>query len=119
MQLFQFERRGDEVASAAHFSRRIARSLAAAVVVTVLALVPGMAGYMAFEGMSTVDAFANAALILSGMGPLDPLHTEGGRLFAGCYALKSGVLYIALTAMVLAPVFHRVMHRFHVDEEDA
>lgn len=118
MGMLDFERRGERLASRAHFTRRLARSLIAAAGLTLVALAVGMAGYMAFEGMGAVDGFANAALILSGMGPLDPLKTGGGRVFAGLYALASGVLYIALSALVLAPVFHRVLHRFHVDDDE-
>lgn len=118
MHLFRFERKSQKVVSRGRFSRRMLRSSAVAAAMTLLALAAGMAGYMAFEGMGATDAFANAALILSGMGPLDPLRTAGGRIFAGVYALVSGVLYIALSALILAPIFHRLLHRFHVDEED-
>lgn len=118
MHFFRFERKGQKVASRGRFSQRMVRNGAAAGVMTLLALGVGMAGYMVLESMSATDAFANAALILSGMGPLDPLRTAGGRVFAGVYALVSGVLYIALSALILAPIFHRILHRFHVDEED-
>lgn len=118
MHFFHFERKTQKVASRGRFSQRMVRNGAAAGVMTLLALLVGMGGYMMLEGMNATDAFANAALILSGMGPLDPLHTAGGRIFAGIYALVSGVLYIALSALILAPIFHRILHRFHVDEED-
>ena len=75
----------------------------------------GMAGYCYFEEMTWIDAFANASMILSGMGPLEPLKTRGGKLFAGFYALYSGLALIAIAAMVLAPVFKRFLHRFHLD----
>jgi hypothetical protein len=65
--------------------------------------------------MEWIDAFADASMILSGMGPLSPLKTPGGKLFAGCYALYSGLLLIAVTGIVLAPVVHRLLHRFHVE----
>ena len=81
----------------------------------VLALAVGMAGYMAFEGMGLIDAFANAAMILSGMGPLTPLNSDGGKIFAGLYAIASGLLFFGIAGLVLAPVFHRLLHRFHVD----
>lgn len=118
MKLLHFERRGDQVISGGHFARRLAVNAAVAAGLTLFALVVGIAGYMGFEDMGPVDGFANAALILSGMGPLDPLRTEGGRIFAGVYALAAGVLYIALSALVLAPVFHRILHRFHIDDGD-
>jgi hypothetical protein len=68
--------------------------------------------------MGWVDAFANAAMILSGMGPLSPPQTTGGKLFAGLYALYSGLALIVATGIILAPVVHRLLHRFHVESED-
>jgi hypothetical protein len=74
-----------------------------------------MAGYAGFEGMSLTDAFLNAAMILSGMGPAAVLQTTGGKLFAGFYAIFSGLLLIIATGFVLAPIFHRVLHKFHLE----
>jgi hypothetical protein len=65
--------------------------------------------------MPWIDAFANAAMILSGMGPLAPLRTWGGKLFAGLYGLYSGLLLIAVAGLILAPIIHRVLHRFHLE----
>jgi len=65
--------------------------------------------------MGWVDAFENAAMILSGMGPVSILHTEAGKIFAGCYALFSGLLLITVTGIVLAPVIHRGLHKFHLE----
>jgi hypothetical protein len=76
-----------------------------------------MCGYRYFEGMSWIDAFANASMILSGMGPLTPLATDGGKIFAGSYALYSGLALILATGLIIAPVVHRVMHRFHLESE--
>lgn len=75
----------------------------------------GIAGYAFFEGMSFVDAFVNAAMILSGMGPMGELKTTGGKVFAGLYAIFSGLIIIIAAGFVLAPIFHRVLHRFHVE----
>jgi hypothetical protein len=91
--------------------------MAAGVVVVVSQLL-GMAGYMYFEGMTVVDAFVNTAMILSGMGPLDAPKTVPGKLFAGSYALYSGLVLILASGLILAPVFHRVLHRFHLEQED-
>lgn len=82
---------------------------------TTVGLAIGIAGYAYFEGMSFVDAFVNAAMILSGMGPMGELKTAGGKVFAGLYALFSGLVIIIATGFVLAPIFHRVLHRFHVE----
>ncbi len=78
-------------------------------------LVIGIIGYAATEGMSLVDAFVNAAMILSGMGPVGELKTTAGKLFAGSYAIFSGLIIVIATGFVLAPIFHRVLHRFHVE----
>ena len=75
-----------------------------------------MAGYRYFEPMSWVDAFVNAAMILSGMGPVSSLQTDGGKIFAGCYALFSGLAFITSHRDFFAPVFHRFLHKFHLEE---
>ena len=74
----------------------------------------GMFGYHHFENMTWIDAFVNASMILSGMGPIGELHTSAGKLFAGCYALYSGLALITIAAILLAPVAHRILHRFHL-----
>jgi hypothetical protein len=113
--LFGYESKHKALLSRKAFVRRLARSFAAAAVVIGLSLMGGMAGYHYLEGLSWIDAFANAAMILSGMGPLAPLQTWGGKLFAGLYALYSGLAFILATAVVLGPVVHRVLHRFHLE----
>ena len=84
--------------------------------VIVIALGAGMFGYHHFEGMPWIDAFANAAMILSGMGPLATLTTAKGKLFAGFYALFSGLVFVVVMGIVFAPVVHRFMHRFHLEK---
>ena len=91
--------------------------MAAAALLIAVSLVGGMCGYRYFEGMTWVDAFANASMILSGMGPLTPLNTEAGKIFAGSYALYSGLVLILATGVIVAPLFHRVLHRFHLEAE--
>lgn len=81
------------------------------------ALAIGMAGYHGLEGLSWMDSFLNAAMILSGMGPANALHTPSGKLFAGCYAIFSGVVFITMAAVLLAPMIHRFLHRFHLELE--
>ncbi|WP_227254627.1 hypothetical protein [Frigoriglobus tundricola] len=83
-----------------------------------VSLAGGMAGYAGFEGMAVIDAFVNASMILSGMGPLDAPKTFSGKLFAGTYALYSGLVLILAAGVVLAPIVHRLLHQFHVDDED-
>jgi hypothetical protein len=111
-----FERRHQPLANARHFSSRLlSNGLWAAGTITVT-LAIGMAGYMGFEDMGFIDAFVNAAMILSGMGPLTPLHTDGGKIFAGFYAIASGLLLFGVAGLILAPVFHRLLHEFHVED---
>ncbi len=98
-----------------HFLLRMATHLFIAGLIVVLGLGLGMVGYHMTEKMSWVDSFVNAAMILSGMGPLTPLATHGGKIFAGFYALFSGLLFIVLMSIVLAPILHRFLHKFHID----
>lgn len=115
--LFRFEHRRQPVAGAAAFSFRLLRNAAWGLGLIAAGLAIGMAGYIHYEGMRPADAFVNAAMILSGMGPLTPLVSEAGKIFAGIYAIACGLLFIAVTGLVLAPVYHRVLHSFHVDED--
>jgi hypothetical protein len=82
-------------------------------------LLAGMAGYHYYEKLSWLDAFANAAMILSGMGPLAQPSTPGGKLFAGLYALYSGLAVILIAGITFAPVIHRFLHKLHLETEDS
>lgn len=77
----------------------------------------GVWGYVASEGLSLLDAFLNAAMLLGGMGPLHAPSTTGGKIFAGLYALYAGVVFIVTAALMFTPLIHRVLHRLHVDED--
>jgi hypothetical protein len=111
----RFERRGQPVASRRKFLIRMLMAIGLWIVLTMVGLAIGIAGYAAFESMSFVDAYVNAAMILSGMGPLGELKTTGGKIFAGSYAILSGLIIVIATGFVLAPIFHRILHRFHVE----
>jgi hypothetical protein len=115
--LFVFEARHQPLLSEAAYIKRLATHFLAAVLFVGGSLLGGMAGYRYLEGMSWIDAFANAAMILSGMGPLTPLQTWGGKLFAGSYALYSGLAVIVAMGTILAPVVHRFLHRFHLQDK--
>ena len=115
--LFGFESKRQPLLGRAAFARRVAESFAASACLVGPSLLVGVVGYRCFEGMSGIDAFANASMILSGMGPLGTLQTWAGKLFAGCYALFSGLLLIVATGIILAPVVHRVLHQFHVEAD--
>src|SRR5436190_20684915 len=110
-----FEQRQHKVIPRMRFARRMLLAVGLWLAVTAIGLVIGMTGYMFFEGMSLVDAFVNAAMILSGMGPMGELKTSAGKIFAGAYAIFSGLIIVIATGFVLAPIFHRVLHRFHVE----
>src|SRR5579863_6099184 len=110
-----FERRGQPLASRRKFLIRVSIAIGLWLFLTTAGLAIGIAGYAFFEGMSFVDSFVNAAMILSGMGPMGELKSTAGKVFAGLYAIFSGLIIIIATSFVLAPIFHRVLHRFHVE----
>ncbi len=91
--------------------------VAAAIVLLAGSIAIGMAGYVRFEGLSALDAFLDTAMLLGGMGPVHMPKTDAGKLFAGFFALYAGLVFIAMAALVLGPVAHRVLHRFHLDKD--
>ena len=113
-----FEHRKQPLAPRRVFYARLGRSFGLASAIVLGALAFGMLGYHGFEGMSWLDAFVNAAMILSGMGPVGTLQSAAGKLFAGCYALFSGFVFISVTGVLFAPLFHRFIHKFHADVDD-
>ncbi len=113
-----FERRTDRLLPFPRFLGRLAASFLLAFGVVTVALGLGVAGYHAFAGLSWIDALLNASMILTGMGPVDPMTTRSSKLFASAYALFSGVVFLSAVGLVLSPVFHRILHRFHLDESD-
>lgn len=113
--LTHFEQRGQKVIPRFVFAQRLGRAIGFWLALTAGGLLIGMAGYALTEGMGIADSFVNAAMILSGMGPVAELHTTAGKIFAGFYAILSGLIIVIATGFVLAPIFHRVLHRFHVE----
>jgi len=95
--------------------RRLARRSAVAIGIVVPALTIGVTGYHGFEGLSLLDSLLNASMILSGMGPVTNPVTVGGKIFASCYALFSGIVFLTVAAVVFGPVMHRILHRFHFE----
>lgn len=110
-----FEKRHEPLASTSKFLVRLARNIILGLLLIAIAEYIGMTGYHYFENMSWIDAFVNAAMILSGMGPLSPLATNAGKIFAGFYALFSGLAFIFVIGIILAPILHRFFHKFHLD----
>src|SRR5262245_42215005 len=110
-----FEHRRHGLITRRRFAYRMLMAIGLWLALASIGLVIGVAGYAYFEGMSLVDAYVNAAMILSGMGPVGELKTTGGKIFAGSYAIFSGLVIVIATGFVLAPIIHRVLHRFHVE----
>jgi hypothetical protein len=98
-----------------HFRAHLARNAGVGGLVIGTCLIVGVAGYHDLEGLPWLDALLNASMILSGMGPVNPVRTEGGKIFASCYALFSGVAFISAVGVLFAPVMHRFLHRFHLE----
>lgn len=117
MALFDFDYKESPLASPIRFAGRMATNILAALALVAAALVAGMWGYHATEGMDWLDAFLNSAMLIGGMGPVTPLATDAGKLFAGIYALVCGLVFVLASGVVLARVFHRVLHAFHVDDD--
>jgi hypothetical protein len=114
--LFRFEHHSEPVIGRRHFAARMGLAIALWAAVTIAGLAIGMAGYSYFEGMDATNAFVNAAMILSGMGVFDTLKNPHSKIFAGLYAILSGLIILIAAGFILAPVFHRVLHHFHVDD---
>jgi hypothetical protein len=112
-----FEHRSQPLLPRRDYYRRLFRHGLIAAGLLIAGLLVGMCGYHFIEGLRWTDAFANAAMILSGMGPLDPIKTTAGRIFAGIYAILSGVAFLTTVGILLAPVVHRALHRFHVERQ--
>jgi hypothetical protein len=118
MNLTNFERHHQKLAPRTVFVKRVMRSLAIGLALLGIALMVGIAGYHWIAGLDWIDSLLEASMILGGMGPINPLATTGSKLFASAYALFSGVIFIALMGIVLAPLAHRMLHRFHLDDDE-
>jgi hypothetical protein len=110
-----YEHRGHPLLPWPAFLRRAARHMSWGGVIVILAVALGTAGYHLSANLPWLDAFLNASMILSGMGPVDRLDTSGAKLFAALYALFSGLVFIAVMGIVLGPWVHRLFHWFHIE----
>ena len=113
-----FESRQQRVISRRHFARRVLCSVALSSAIATLALAIGILGYHDIAGLAWIDALHNASMILGGMGPVAEMKSDAAKLFSSAYALFCGLVFIGIVAVTLAPVLHRVLHRFHMDESD-
>jgi membrane protein YdbS with pleckstrin-like domain len=114
----RYERRHDQLAPRSVFIKRLIAALAVALGLILLALLVGIAGYHFIAGFNWLDSLLEASMILGGMGPIKELPSDGAKVFASIYALFSGIIFIGVMGIVLSPVVHRIMHKFHVDEKD-
>jgi hypothetical protein len=113
-----YERRHHPLISRRRFVLRLLGHGLAALGLLLASLLAGMAGYSHYESLPWRDAFLNAAMLLGGMGPVDPPHTPGGKVFEGLFALYAGIMFLFTASIILAPILHRLLHHFHaVDDE--
>jgi hypothetical protein len=113
-----FERKHQNIASAPVFIKRLALCFGTALLLILVALFMGIAGYHWIAGLGWIDSLLNASMILGGMGPVDQLTNAGAKVFASAYALFSGLVFIAVMGVVFSPLLHRMLHKFHLDEKD-
>lgn len=110
-----YEHRRKALLPRAKFFLRIFYHFLVAFGIIVGALLIGILGYHCFEGLGWIDAILNSSMILGGMGPVNPIQTTAGKLFASAYALFSGIIFLIVVGILFAPVFHRFLHKFHLD----
>jgi hypothetical protein len=110
-----FEHRSAPLLPRKEFIGRMRRCVLISAGIAAVTLAVGMLGYHLLENMPWPDSFANASMILSGMGPLGNLNTNAGKIFAGIYALFCGLIFVTILTILLAPIFHRALHKFHLE----
>ena len=110
-----YEKRHQKIAPPSVFVRRMAAHIVIAGLLSAVVLFTGIVGYHWIGGLAWIDSLLEASMILGGMGPVNQVTTTGGKIFASGYALFSGLAFIALIGIVLAPVVHRMLHMFHAD----
>ena len=113
-----FEHHKQPLATQAEFARRVLRSSLITAGIILFSLGLGILGYHYFESLSWIDSLLNASMILGGMGPVNTLQTNAGKIFASFYALYSGIILLASVGILATPLLHRFLHRFHLELED-
>jgi hypothetical protein len=114
-----YEKIGEQLLPWPQFARRMLLSFLVTLGIVAVALFAGVLGYHMIAGLSWVDSILNASMILTGMGPVDTMKDTASKMFASAYALFSGVVFLSAVGIVLAPVFHRVVHAFHIDDDSS
>jgi hypothetical protein len=113
-----FEHHKEPLASRSEFAKRMLWFIALAAGLLLFSLGIGVLGYHFFEGLPWLDSLLNASMLLGGMGPIAPLNTTAGKLFASFYALFAGMVFLVAVGVMATPVFHRILHHFHLEIED-
>lgn len=116
--LFHFERSSQPLASWRQFLRRMVIYVAIAAGINVAFLVIGTLGFHEFEHLDWMGSALNAGMIMTGNGPITPMHTAAGRAFQLCYALLGGIVFVLVVSVILGPVIHRILHAFHLGLDD-
>jgi hypothetical protein len=111
-----YEKKGQKLLPRPKFFRRMALSALLSSGIVAVALLAGILGYHSIASLGWIDALLNASMILTGMGPVDPMKTDSAKIFASAYALFSGVVFLSAVGVVVAPIFHRILHKFHMDD---
>jgi hypothetical protein len=114
----RFEHHKQPLASRRIFVQRMGRYLGLSIAIILVSLAIGIIGYHLTEGLSWIDSLLNASMILGGMGPVAPIQTVAGKIFASFYALFSGMVFLVAVGVLIAPAFHRFLHRFHLEMGD-
>jgi hypothetical protein len=112
-----YENRTEPIITFPAYIKRQLLHLLFALGIIVCSLLIGVIGYHLLEGLSWIDSLLNASMILGGMGPVNGLQTNAGKVFASLYALYSGIVFLVVAGVIFAPVLHRVLHRFHLEDE--
>ena len=112
-----YEHHRQPLASRKVFARRLALNGLIGMLLLAFSLVIGMLGYHFLESLSWIDSLLNAAMILGGMGPVSDMQTNAGKIFASFYAIYSGVILLASVGILIAPIFHRFLHYFHLADK--
>jgi hypothetical protein len=112
-----FERRHEPLLSRVEFLWRMFSHIGMAVGIILGSLMVGILGYHCLEGMAWIDSLLNASMILGGMGPIGEMRTTSGKIFASCYALYSGIVFLVVAGVLFAPMIHRLLHHFHLEIE--
>ena len=112
-----YEHHKQPLAKPSVFAKRLALNAVLGLILLIFSLGIGMLGYHFLENLSWIDSLLNASMILGGMGPVNPLQTDAGKIFASFYAIYSGVILLASVGILATPIFHRFLHKFHLAEK--